>query len=153
MRYKDTIKSLLDAGIIQKCPVDRKSVSNLLGRAGTDLETAERNLPHDQECAYTYAYNAMLRAGLALMFAEGFRPDIKSKHQNIVRFARCVIKGKSKSLIVDYDRMRRNRNRFIYEPDIPCSSKEAKAAIKTARAFLDRVSGMVKRREEGMSKV
>jgi uncharacterized protein (UPF0332 family) len=144
MRYKDSIESLLAEGIIQQCPLDLKAVNNLLARAGVDLETAARNLSADEECAYTYAYNAMLRAGLALMFAKGYRPDIKNKHRNIVRFAGCVVKGKLKGVIIDYDRMRRSRNRFIYEPDIPCSRKEAKAAINTARAFVNQVSGLVK---------
>jgi hypothetical protein len=42
-----------------------------------DLRTAKRNIDDDEECAYNYAYNAMLRSGLALMFSEGFRPEIK----------------------------------------------------------------------------
>ena len=148
MRYKDSLNGLLSEGIIKKCPVDLKAVDNLLERAGVDLETAERNLKADEECAYTYAYNAMLRAGLALMFSKGFRPHIKNKHRNIVRFAGCCIKGKAKSIIVDYDRMRRNRNRFIYEPDIPCSTKEAKAAIKAAKIFVNNVADLIKKRRE-----
>ena len=43
-------------------------------------------------------------------------------------------------VINNYDFMRRKRNRFIYEPDIPCSKKEAEDAIKTAQEFVEIIS-------------
>lgn len=43
--------------------------------------------------------------------------------------------------------MRKKRNRFIYEPDIPCSIKEAKDAIKTAEAFVDKISNLIKKKD------
>ena len=39
--------------------------------------------------------------------------------------------------------MRKKRNRFIYEPDIPCSIKEAKDAIKTAEIFVNKISKLL----------
>jgi len=70
MIYKESKENLLKEDLIKKCPVDYKAVMNLINRAFTDLETAKRNLDDDEECAYNYAYNAMLRSGLALMFSE-----------------------------------------------------------------------------------
>jgi len=144
MIYKETKNTLLKKGLIKKCPVDWKSISNLIKRAYTDLKTAKRNIDDDEECAYNYAYNAMLRSGLALMFSEGFRPEIKDKHLTVVRFASSVLGDEFRRLINDYDFMRRKRNRFIYEPDIPCSLKEAKDALKTARSFLDKISKLIR---------
>lgn len=144
MPYRDTKQILLEEGVIKRCPIDYKAISNLLQRAHVDLKTARRNIKADEECAYTYAYNGMLRTGLALMFSEGFRPDIKNKHQNIIRFASCILGKEFKALINNYDRMRRSRNRFIYEPDIPCSLKEAKDAIKTAEKFVAKISGLIR---------
>jgi len=97
-----------------------------------DIRTAMRNIKDDEECAYNYAYNAMLRSGLALMFSEGFRPEIKDKHLTIVKFVSSILGSKFKKVINDYDFMRRKRHRFIYEPDIPCSKKETEDALKTA---------------------
>lgn len=77
MIYKDSKRSLLKEGLIKKCPVDYNAVTKLIKRAYIDLKTAKRNIDDDEECAYNYAYNAMLRSGLALMFTEGFRPEIK----------------------------------------------------------------------------
>jgi len=40
--------------------------------------------------------------------------------------------------------MRKKRNRFIYEPDIPCSMKEAKDALKTAEEFVEKILKLIK---------
>lgn len=144
MIYRESKKNLLKEGIIKKCPVDYKAVMNLMKRACVDLKTAKRNLNYDEECAYNYAYNAMLRSGLALMFSEGFRPEIKDKHLTVVRFTTLVLRDEFKTLINNYDFMRRKRHRFIYEPDIPCSKKEAKDAFKTAKVLVDTVYKLIK---------
>ena len=148
MIYKDSKENLLREGLIKKCPVDWKAVKNLIKRAYIDLKTAKRNIDDDEECAYTYAYNAMLRSGLALMFSGGFRPEIKNKHLTVVRFASSVLGDEFRKLINDYDFMRKKRNRFIYEPEIPCSMKEAKDAIKTAKEFVDKISILIREKRQ-----
>lgn len=144
MIYKESKENLLRQGLIKKCLLDWKSINNLIKRAYTDLKTARRNIDDDQECAYNYAYNAMLRSGLALMFSQGFRPEIKDKHLIIVKFAGSVLGNKFKKVINDYDFMRRKRHRFIYEPDIPCSRKEAEDALRTAGEFIDIIGKLIK---------
>jgi len=144
MIYKESKENLLRQGLIKKCLLDWKSINNLIKRAYTDLKTAKRNIDDDEECAYNYAYNAMLRSGLALMFSEGFRPEIKDKHLTIVKFAGSVLGNKFKKVINDYDFMRRKRHRFIYEPDIPCSRKEAEDALRTAGEFIDTIDKLIK---------
>ncbi len=147
MIYKDSKENLLKQGLIKKCPVDWKAINNLIKRAYTDLKTAERNISDDEECAYNYAYNAMLRSGLALMFSTGFRPEIKNKHLTIVKFASSILGIKFKKIINDYDFMRRKRHRFVYEPEIPCSEKEASDALRTAKKFVDIISKMIESKE------
>jgi uncharacterized protein (UPF0332 family) len=144
MIYRDSKENLLKQGLIKKCPIDYRAIGNLIKRAYVDLKTAKRNLAVDEECAYNYSYNALLRSSLALMFSNGFRPEIKDKHLTIVRFAGSVLGDEFKKLINDYDFMRKKRNRFIYEPDIPCSMKEAKDAIKTAKMFVDKISELMR---------
>jgi uncharacterized protein (UPF0332 family) len=146
MIYKESKEYLQKEGLIKKCPVDHKAILNLIKRAFTDLETAKKNLETDEECAYNYAYNAMLRSGLALMFSEGFRPEIKDKHLTIVRFVTSVLGDEFKILLNNYDFMRRKRNRFIYEPDIPCSKKEAEDALTTARELVDIIYKLIKKK-------
>lgn len=144
MIYKESRENLLKQGVLKKCPVDWKAIKNLIKRAYTDLETAKRNMDDDEECAYNYAYNAMLRSGLALMASQGVRPEIKDKHLTIVKFVSCLLGSKFKKVINDYDFMRRKRHRFIYEPDIPCSRKEAEDALKTAKEFVDIIGRTIK---------
>ena len=86
----------------------------------------------------------MLRSGLALMFSEGFRPEIKDKHLTIVRFVNSVLGDEFKILLNNYDFMRRKRNRFIYEPEIPCSKKEAEEALRTAKELVDIIYELIR---------
>jgi len=144
MIYKESKDNLLKQGLMKKCPVDWRAINNLMKRAYTDLRTAKRNIMDDEECAYNYAYNAMLRSGLALMFSQGFRPEIKDKHLTVVKFVSCLLGSKFKKVINDYDFMRRKRHRFIYEPDIPCSRKEAEDALKAAKEFVDIIGKLIK---------
>jgi uncharacterized protein (UPF0332 family) len=144
MIYKESKENLLKQGLMKKGSVDWRAINNLMKRAYTDLRTAKRNIDEDEECAYNYAYNAMLRSGLALMFSQGFRPEIKDKHLTVVKFVRSLLGSKFKKVINDYDFMRRKRHRFIYEPDIPCSRKEAEDALKTAKEFVDMIGKLLK---------
>ena len=146
MIYKDSREALLKEGLIKSCPLDFRAIINLMKRAHKDIKTAHRNITADEECAYNYAYNAMLRTGLALMFSEGFRPEIKNKHLTIVKFASSILGERFSQLVNDYDFMRRKRNNFIYEPDIPCSAKEAKDAIKTAEQFVLEISKIIRKK-------
>lgn len=144
MIYKESKRHLQREGLIKKCPRDSSSTVNLLKRAFTDLETAERNIIQDEECAYNYAYTAMLRAGLALMLSDGFRPEIKDKHLTVVRFVSSIVGDKYKRLVNDFDFMRRKRHRFIYEPGIPCSKKEAQDALMIAGKLVNVISNLIK---------
>jgi len=146
MIYKESKEDLLKEGLIKKSPIDYKAIMNLINRAYVDLKTADRNLNDDEECAYNYAYNAMLRSGLALMFSSGFRPEIKDKHLTVVRFVSSVLGNEFKTLINNYDFMRRKRHRFIYEPEIPCSKKEAHDALKTAKELVDIIYKFIKKK-------
>ena len=147
MIYKETKGNLLKQGLIKKCQTDWKVINNLIKRTFIDLKTAKRNIDKDEECAYNYAYNAMLHSGLALMLSEGFRPDIRDKHLTIVKFASSLLGKEFKKVINDYDFMRRKRHRFIYEPDIPCSRKEAEDALNTAKIFVDIINKMIQRKK------
>ena len=42
--------------------------------------------------------------------------------------------------------MRRKRHRFIYEPEIPCSTQEAEDALKTAKDFVNAISKLIKKK-------
>ena len=146
MIYKESIEALFEKGAIKKCPADEKTISNLMKRAYKDLTTAKTNLAVDEDCAYTYAYNAMLRSGLAFMSAMGFRPDAPNKHEIVIKFTASFLGDEYRRLLNDYDFMRRKRNQLNYEPDLPCSRKEAASAIKTAQEFVEVIHKIIKRK-------
>ena len=100
MIYRDSIDNLSNLGLIKKCQVDWKAINNLIYRTSTDLKTAKRNIDYDKEYTYNYAYNAMLHSGLALMFSEGFRPEIKDKHLTIVKFISSILGKSSNKLLM-----------------------------------------------------
>lgn len=150
MIYSESKEELLKQGLIKTCPIDWKAIESLLRRAYTDLLTAQRNLNDDPECAYNYAYNAMLRSGLALMLSAGLRPEIKDKHLTVIKYTSSALGNEFSKIINDYDFMRRKRHRFIYEPDIPCSTIEAENALKTANKFADRISRLMKKKNPQM---
>ncbi len=150
MNSSREVEELVRSGQIKKCPRDPKAVRNLINRAYKDLATAKRNLSQDQDCSYNYAYNAMLRSGLALMLSQGFRPEIKDKHLIVVRYASAALGEEFKRVILDYDSMRRKRHRFLYEPDIPCSLKEAKDALSTAEGFVGAIARHIRSEDPQM---
>jgi len=150
MIYKESVACLLEKGLIKKCPVDEKTIENLLKRAAKDIHTAKRNLDRDEDCAYTYAYTAMLRSGLAIMNAAGFRPSMPNKHEIVVKFTALALADEYPTLLNDYDFMRRKRNRLIYEPDFPCSRLEAEGAIRTAGKFVNVIEKIIQNKTPQM---
>lgn len=144
MTFKESLDNLIRQNLVKKCPRDSAAISRLISRAKKDIVTAKRNLTADEDCAFNYAYNAMLHSGLALMFSEGFRPEIKGKHLTIVKFSGAILGEDGEVLVSVYDYMRKKRHQFIYEPGAPCSQKEAKDAIKSAEEFLAKTIGIIK---------
>ncbi len=61
MDYKDTVKIMLNQGLIKKQKVDFSQIKALLLRAQKDIVAARANLKIDEEVTYNYAYLAMLR--------------------------------------------------------------------------------------------
>lgn len=66
---------LLEDRSILREPAARGQVKQQLAAARRDLETARRLLTDENQWAYTIAYNAMLLAGRAVVFSEGYIVD------------------------------------------------------------------------------
>jgi uncharacterized protein (UPF0332 family) len=89
----------------------------------------------------------MLRAGRALMISSGYRPAGKDQHKTIVLFAKALFGTRLKDLIGVFDRMRRKRHGFIYEPDRPITRQEAEHGIFDAGALLDQIKVIVREKD------
>ena len=145
MDYKDTVKIMLNQGLIKKQKVDFSQIEALLLRAQKDIITAKANLEIDEEVTYNYAYLAMLRCGRSIVFMKGYRSVDGQQHKTIIELSGGILEKEFKNIIKKFDRMRRKRNQFTYDPFIPVSKIEAKNALMTAENFVKIVLKLVQK--------
>ena len=130
---------LENKGLIRRIKVNFKQVYNFLSRSRQDLQTSKSNLPIDEAWSYAIAYHAMLRAGRSLMMSFGYRSLGKDQHSTVVRFTSLVFGNEIKDLIHKFDRMRRKRHDFIYEPNRPIPRQEAEQALADAEELVRQI--------------
>ncbi|WP_292366837.1 MULTISPECIES: hypothetical protein [unclassified Methanoculleus] len=80
------VKRLETEGKIERIPIDRRTVREAIDIAERDLRAAEMDLAISNEWTYNIAYNAVLSAGRALMFAGGYRPKGGEGHVSVKEF-------------------------------------------------------------------
>jgi uncharacterized protein (UPF0332 family) len=100
------------------------------------VSAARKNLVIDGETAYQTAYQAMLKASLALMLSHGQRPRVQlGHHVAIIEFAQKHLDPGLAATFALFDRMRRKRNDAFYDIAL-ISDVEAKDAVKVAEEYL-----------------
>lgn len=135
-----TIEALEQEGLIRWLPSDPRRVDEALALADRDLAVAGRVLELDPDWAYAIAYNAMLQAARALLFADGYRPAGMNQHVAIVRFVAVRI-GPDEA--AGLDRLRRKRHITVYDTAGTIGASEAEAAVRRAGAFVAVVRGIL----------
>jgi len=75
MAYED----LLNRGLIKPFAAEKAQSASRLALAKRDIKAAEAMLAIDRDWAFSMAYNAVLQATRALMFANGFRARQQGK--------------------------------------------------------------------------
>lgn len=94
----------------------------------------------DEETAYQIAYQAMLKASLALMLSYGQRPRVQlGHHVAIIEFAEKHLDPALAPSFALFDRMRRKRNDSFYDIAI-ISNLEAEDAVSEVEKYLKIVS-------------
>lgn len=145
MDYRDTVKIMLNRGLIKKQKIDFSHIEALLLRAQKDIITAEANLKIDEEVTYNYAYLAMLRCGRSIVFMKEYRSVDGQQHKTIIELSGEILGEEFKSIVKKFDRMRRKRNQFTYDPFLPVSKIEAENALKTAEEFVKIVLKLIQK--------
>jgi uncharacterized protein (UPF0332 family) len=130
-------EQLVQQGRIKPYKARPEEIQKLLKLAARDLATAERNLADDHDWAYTIAYNAILQAARALMFAKGFRPRGAESHATVVQFIEEALGKPYASQVALFDQMRRKRHRVIYEMAGLVSKQEAEQGVQFAKKFVE----------------
>lgn len=121
----------------KKQPYQARQVKGHLSGATKKLQAAREICDIDEESAYELAYEAMLKASLALILREGLRPRSQPGHHvAIIEKAGEILGEKVQSLMKIFDEMRRNRNSFLYEAGDFVSSGELKEALMIADEYI-----------------
>ena len=136
MNYEQFVKN----NLVKKVKPDPAQIKHQLERAAQDLVTARSNLKIDATWALTIAYHAMIRAGRALMYAQGYLPTTNQTHKTIVDFTKIKLGDDFHELVAKFNRLRRRRHHFIYESDDHVNIEEAKSALETAKSLIDRIN-------------
>ncbi len=135
----------LKDNLIKRQKPDFKQISIQLQRSLKDLKTAEANLKIDSTWSFAIAYHSMIRASRALMYSRGYLPTAKRSHKTIVEFTKLVLGEEYHTLVVRFNRMRRQRHNFIYDSKNHITSQEVKSSLKIAKKLIDEIIALVKK--------
>jgi uncharacterized protein (UPF0332 family) len=127
---------LLRSGRIHKERISKAEIRRALERAERDLRTARKIIAEDWDWGFAVAYNAVLQASRAFMFAQGYRPASAEGHKNTFAFMRVAMGKTHESLITYFDRMRRKRNQAVYDVAGIITETEARALFAKAQDYV-----------------
>jgi uncharacterized protein (UPF0332 family) len=137
-------EELLNKGLIKRFKASPSQVKNRIELAKRDIKAARLMMANDRDWAFSMAYNAILQATRALMFAKGFRPSAgEGQHKVAVQFAEITLGEKFHNEIYIFDKMRSKRHRVIYDVSGIISQKEARQAFEFTVKFVDKVVELV----------
>ncbi len=83
------------------------------------------------------AYGAMLKAGMALILANGYRPESGSHHVTTVRVVSELLGHKRRGLAKAFNDLRRRRHERLYDGIDFCTRDEAERAIHRATELVE----------------
>jgi len=109
------------------------------------LKTARTLIDRDRDWSFAVAYDAVLQASRAYMFAQGFRPASNESHKNTFAFMRLAMSKDYEELMAYFDRMRNKRNQALYEIAGLITETEARNILKKAESFVAMIREELKR--------
>lgn len=130
----------------EKIETNKNLIDNTVKLASRDLKTAENVFNSgDYDWSFAISYNAMLQAGRALMFSEGFRPKGEYKHVSVVEFVKTKFGDEfADRLLFMFNKIRKKRHTAVYEQVNIISKDEAENAFNTAKEFVAKVNSLLK---------
>lgn len=142
-----SLNDLLKRGWIKPFTTSPDQIQSRLTLARRDMLTAKKLLGSDSDWAFSIAYNAVLQAGRALMFAHGYRPASgEGQHVAVVRFCEDVLGNAMGDELMLFEKMRSKRHRVIYDVAGAVSLEESKAAFHFAETFVKIVTQQVSKK-------
>jgi len=96
-----SLELLLRDNLIREILPDAELARRTLTRTRRDLDTARTLVQNgDYDWALAIAYNAMLSAGRALMFNQGYRPSSTEGHVAVIKYLQIVLHSESENKLV-----------------------------------------------------
>ena len=132
---------LMKAGRIRREKMSNDEIRHALERAKCDLKAARKVMASDWDWGFAIAYNAVLQASRAYMFAQGYRPSSAEGHKNTFAFMRVAMGKECEDLMAYFDRMRNKRNQAIYDVAGIITETEARNLFAQATEFVNLVRG------------
>ena len=133
------LRKLETEGKIRKQEAGFKQIEALLKEAILDLQEAEKILHLAERAIYLLAYNAMLKAGRALMLQQGYVPDDGAQQKTVVEMTSAILGDRYRHLTEQFESMRRKRNEMTYEEGTLLSKSEAQKAFSDAIAIVKKI--------------
>jgi len=141
-----SLEELLRSRAIRRIRPNHTLAINSLRRAQRGAATAKTLVEKEKfDWSLAISYNAMLRAGRALMFERGYRPSSTEGHIAVVRFLHASFgKDISDKMVMVLNGMRKKRHRIVYEEMDIVSKGEAEQALRWAEEFVNRVDTVIR---------
>ena len=140
----ELIQRLKREGKLRDESMGRVQAEGLLTDALKDIKEARAVLKIGERAPFLLAYQAMLKAGRALLSLENLRPADGSQHKTVIQVCEVLLGEKFKSLAEQFETMRRKRNELTYEFGGLLSPSEIKASLKDAEDWIRAILGKVK---------
>ena len=137
---KVDLSELLHKGRVEKFQSDPNQIRNQVEIAKNDLASAKKILGIEEwGVAHNVAYNAMLQAGVALMFSKGYRPKGQEHHVTVIEFVQAVYSAKFQPEVLQaFEKARKRRNDAVYDTPSVISSSQAQNLVKYADTFVSK---------------
>lgn len=132
MSYDELLKSRR----IRRENVSQGEIDRALERAQRDLSTSRKIMSEDTDWGFAVAYDAVLQASRAYMFAQGYRPASTEGHKNTFAFMKAALGPGDQDMISYFDRMRRKRNQAVYDVAGMISETEARNLLDSAEQYV-----------------
>jgi len=144
-----SLEELLKNRTITRTKPDHRLALNSITRAKRDIDTAKTLIANQKyDWSLAVSYNAMLTAGRAIMFDQGYRPSSTEGHVAVVRFLQATLGTEtSQRMIMTMNGMRKKRHRIVYEEMDIVSPNEAQQAVRWAEEFVKTIDNIIRRKQ------
>ena len=144
------ILRLQKEGKLRKMPAGFTQVEALLRESVVDLKEAKKTFEIAERATYLMAYNAMLKAGRALLLSNGWVPDDGAQHKTVIEMTGFFLGEKYSHIVNKFESMRRKRNDMTYEAGVLISNKEKEQAFKDAISLVEGCLEIAKKKNPQM---